>query len=682
MKIFKSTLVLLLLAGVFSLTTNAQNTKRVLMEEFTNASCGPCASQNPAFQALLDANEAKVVGIKWQTEFPGFDPMNTNNAAEINARTAYYPGISGVPTTVMNGLIPGDAYGGGIGEWDVAGGGYEGGPYGYNTAVIDNENALTTPLSMVLTHDIDDDLTMVGVSLEITNDGAADFSLASGKVHIVLLEKEIVFPSAPGSNGETEFFDIAIKMLTGMDGQALPTLAPGETHTVTLSEAIPGHTYDKRELRVAAFVQDDGDKAVYQSTITDPEVLTVPFTDLSLTSSTATPTELCNVMITPTVSVTNNADLDVTEFNVSYTIDGGTPVVENWTGTLAMGASEMVTFPEITLAGGTTNIDYSVEAVGLPDVASINNSAPTESYSSASDTPIGNGYSEDNETYDAFTYPTIGLVEEPIAAGEFGWGSFNVIDQTQFEAAMNPIGGYALSEKSIWVNFYQWNPAEANAANTGSLTYDKIDLTGANGATLAFDRASAEYTGGSTDALDVSISSDCGDTWTSVWSKGGGDLSTVPPVEELYFPAADDWTTEVIDLSNYDGTSEVLVRFQATSGWGNSLFLDNIYLYSAVGNLNLDLLEGIEVKVTPNPVVETATINIELEASLNMDVAIYDLSGRLVRSLSQGQDFVAGTSTIEWDVRSNEGAAVANGLYMVRITSEKGQITTKLMVAK
>jgi hypothetical protein len=33
-----------------------QSQRFVMFEEFTNASCGPCASQNPAFDALLSAN--------------------------------------------------------------------------------------------------------------------------------------------------------------------------------------------------------------------------------------------------------------------------------------------------------------------------------------------------------------------------------------------------------------------------------------------------------------------------------------------------------------------------------------------------------------------------------------------------------------------------------------------------
>ena len=68
----KITLALVAMIGYAAIT--AQPTRLVLFEEFTQASCGPCASQNPAFNALLAANSAKAISIKYQTSWPGVDP--------------------------------------------------------------------------------------------------------------------------------------------------------------------------------------------------------------------------------------------------------------------------------------------------------------------------------------------------------------------------------------------------------------------------------------------------------------------------------------------------------------------------------------------------------------------------------------------------------------------------------
>ncbi|HNQ83124.1 MAG TPA: hypothetical protein PKM34_05735 [Bacteroidales bacterium] len=60
---------------VFSV--HSQSQRMVLIEEATNASCGPCASQNPAFDNLLNQNRDILTAIKYHWYFPGYDPMIT-----------------------------------------------------------------------------------------------------------------------------------------------------------------------------------------------------------------------------------------------------------------------------------------------------------------------------------------------------------------------------------------------------------------------------------------------------------------------------------------------------------------------------------------------------------------------------------------------------------------------------
>lgn len=74
----------------------------VLLEHFTQASCAPCAVQNPALKVILDANPDKIVAIKYQTSWPGVDPMNAANPTDVAARVQYYT-VTGVPNSVMDG---------------------------------------------------------------------------------------------------------------------------------------------------------------------------------------------------------------------------------------------------------------------------------------------------------------------------------------------------------------------------------------------------------------------------------------------------------------------------------------------------------------------------------------------------------------------------------------------------
>ena len=59
------TIILASLLMLVSLQLKAQNERILLFECFTNASCGPCAQQNPALDALINANADRVAAIKY-----------------------------------------------------------------------------------------------------------------------------------------------------------------------------------------------------------------------------------------------------------------------------------------------------------------------------------------------------------------------------------------------------------------------------------------------------------------------------------------------------------------------------------------------------------------------------------------------------------------------------------------
>ena len=80
--------------------------RMVLVEEFTQASCYSCALYNPALNTLLAANTSKVISLKYQTSWPGVDPMNAANPSDVAGRVSFYGWISGVPIVVKDGDLP------------------------------------------------------------------------------------------------------------------------------------------------------------------------------------------------------------------------------------------------------------------------------------------------------------------------------------------------------------------------------------------------------------------------------------------------------------------------------------------------------------------------------------------------------------------------------------------------
>jgi hypothetical protein len=91
---------------------------------------------------------------------------------------------------------------------------------------------------------------------------------------------------------------------------------------------------------------------------------------------------------------------------------------------------------------------------------------------------------------------------------------------------------------------------------------------------------------------------------------------------------------------------------------------------------------AIGLRVWPSPTTGPATIAFDLPAAAPVDVEIFDVAGRLVQRIDVG-DLGAGTHQVPWDASGLEGADVANGVYMVRVTSA-GQLlaSERLVVAR
>src|SRR4051812_9340455 len=184
-KLFTLTYLIILMMGYSSY---AQSTRLVLAEEFTQASCPPCASQNPTFNALLKANATKVVAIKYQTSWPGTDPMNSHTQSMVGPRVTYYS-VSGVPHACMDGT-------------PQTGGSYTGAPANWTGAKLNSRAAIQSPYTITVSHSVDviNDSIHISGNIECTQ-------VVSGTLvlHVAVVERDIEFCSAPGTNGEKIF---------------------------------------------------------------------------------------------------------------------------------------------------------------------------------------------------------------------------------------------------------------------------------------------------------------------------------------------------------------------------------------------------------------------------------------------------------------------------------------------
>jgi len=84
----------------------------------------------------------------------------------------------------------------------------------------------------------------------------------------------------------------------------------------------------------------------------------------------------------------------------------------------------------------------------------------------------------------------------------------------------------------------------------------------------------------------------------------------------------------------------------------------------------------------PNPFNPTTEIRFALSDRSAVDIQIFDLQGRLVKDLTHGRLFEAGSHGVQWDGTNTTGQAQASGVYFYRMDSDEYSETRKMMLVK
>jgi hypothetical protein len=610
-KILLSLSVSLLVGTAFS------QQRMVLTESFSQASCGPCASQNPALEALMAANPTKVVAVKYQVSWPGVDPMNAQNPTDVSARQGAYYNISGVPDRVMDGT-----------NMDVT------------QAAIDARYAVASPVNMTLNHVVNSITNTVDIVVTVT--APAVWNPSNTVMQLAMIERNITFTSAPGSNGETVFHNVMRKMIPSPTGTAVVASnfnAANGTQTFTFSGIeIPTYIYNPNEIGFVAWVQNNTTKEVYQAGYSAP----IPLPNSGSIQSISATAYSCGTALTGAVAVLKNIGANtITSATVNYKIDNGTVLTAPYSGSLTVGSTANFSIPATTCSSGGHTL-----TVYLTNINGNGNTTPQGSFSKS--------------------FATIS------AAGLTGNFSQN------FTSTAFP-----------YANYYVTSPQDKNwvrsTANTGSIKYDcymfadgsigevylaPVNLSSITNPSLTFSVAHREYTAAYSDVLEVEVSTNCGATWTNIYSKAGSVLSTGAATTAAYTPAAAaDWRVETVNISSVSSASSALFKFKATSNYGNNIYVDNIN----IGTASLEALTQTSFNVYPNPASDLVNISFEGE-NTDYSISLMDIQGRVISSREIAN--ASGEQVVSFSTEN-----VAKGSYIVTVTSN-GSTTTKNVVIK
>jgi hypothetical protein len=214
---------------------------------------------------------------------------------------------------------------------------------------------------------------------------------------------------------------------------------------------------------------------------------------------------------------------------------------------------------------------------------------------------------------------------------------------------------------------------------TTTLLSPVYDLTSSATAKVKYERWYSNNTGADpgNDFWVVAVSNDGGTSWTTVENTNASNAS---------------WTTVSVDVDALFGTPGLVrLRFRASDLNAGSLVeagVDEIRVLQGtlVGTDAPDLAAAAPARLAleqnqPNPFRPETKISYALPDRMNVDLAVYNVRGQVVRELAGGI-MPAGRHDVRWDGMDGQGRRVAAGVYFYRLVAGGETLTKKMTVMK
>ena len=204
-----------------------------MIEHFSSSTCGPCVSVNTAMLSFCNNNPGRFTYTKYQMNWPGNgDPYYTE---EGGVRRTYY-GVNAVPQCFLDGEDQGYA--------------------AVQQGVFDDHANRTSFM------DVRGSFTVDGNNITVIAD-VMPYVDADARIYISVNEKET--HGNVGSNGETSFHHIFMKMLPDAQGSTV-NFTSCELQRLEFTQDMSGtHVEEMSDLEVSIWVQNHSSKEIFNS---------------------------------------------------------------------------------------------------------------------------------------------------------------------------------------------------------------------------------------------------------------------------------------------------------------------------------------------------------------------------------------------------------------------------------
>jgi len=220
--------------------------KVVLIEDFANVSCNPCVTSNKIIEKFSNETygRSKLVVVKFPTNFPAPNDLFYLAAKPIcDSRISYY-NVFFAPTTVVDGILK---------------------PVSTDSisvmAAIDARLAVTPRFEVNVIASLEGDY-VIDVNVKFLD--TTGLNMSDLIINTVITETNIEFEQPPGSNGETEFYDVTRLMLPSIDGTFIRKLIDQGEISYEFKDALLS-SWNLQNINAVVYIQDKNLKETFQT---------------------------------------------------------------------------------------------------------------------------------------------------------------------------------------------------------------------------------------------------------------------------------------------------------------------------------------------------------------------------------------------------------------------------------
>ena len=381
--------------------------------------------------------------------------------------------------------------------------------------------------------------------------------------------------------------------------------------------------------------------AIYRSSLLLSNACITPIPkdfDAQIRSINQPAQRICTPSFSPTITIKNRGMQMLTSLIITTKIDNGATTTFNWTGSLAPSASI-----DISLNNLTTTTGNHILTITVSDPNNISDQDPTNNILTL------------NFQY----YPAVTTVSESFESSAFPPTGWDIVNPDNLITWQRTTAVAKTGIASAMIN----NINNMFIRQKDDLRLPTISLSSSlDSAFLSFQVAAATYTstsasGNHWDTLEVLVSTDCGQTYSSLYKKWGANLVT-SSIERVdpFFPTPSQWRKDSVNLGNYIGNSNLLVAFRNTTGYENNIFIDDVNLRTVTVNPNLKAKGFL---VTPNPTRNSIAVQFYPPPVNLKAVELFNSVGQKINEVMVSG---VGNTNYAFDLSS-----YAAGTYMVRV---------------